>query len=41
NQSPYPMIHLLRKSSVEKVIQAIDTSQIVERNISYLRRIDE
>jgi hypothetical protein len=40
NRSPYPILHLLRESSVERAVAAFpDTAQIPERNIATLRRI--
>jgi uncharacterized protein len=38
NRSPYPMLHLLRESSVERAIEAVpDTDEIYKRNIRTLR----
>lgn len=37
NQSPLPMIHILRVEEVAKAIEGIDTDAIVQRNIEYLR----
>ena len=38
NRSPYPMLHLLRESSVERAIAAVpDTDEIYRRNIRTLR----
>lgn len=40
NRSPYPMLHLLRESSVEKAIAHYgDTQKIPERNIEYLTQM--
>lgn len=40
NRSPYPMLHLLRESSVERAVQACpDTDAIYRRNISTLRKL--
>lgn len=40
NRSPYPMIHLLRESSLDKAIQAYgDTSKIPEQNIKTMREL--
>jgi hypothetical protein len=40
NRSPYPMLHLLRESSVERAVAAFpDTARIFERNVETLRRI--
>lgn len=40
NRSPYPMLHLLRESSVEQVIAAYpDTDRIYEKNIETLRQL--
>jgi hypothetical protein len=40
NRSPYPMLHLLRESSVEAAIDAYpDTEQIYEKNIETLRSL--
>jgi uncharacterized protein len=40
NRSPYPMLHLLRCSSVEHAIAAFgDTAKIYEANIATLRRL--
>ncbi|MDB5764151.1 MAG: hypothetical protein JWQ21_3146 [Herminiimonas sp.] len=40
NRSPYPMLHLLRETSIEFAVTAFpDASQIFERNIETLRRI--
>lgn len=40
NRSPYPILHLLRESSIERAVEAFpDASQIFERNIEALRRI--
>lgn len=40
NRSPYPMLHLLRESSVERAVAAFpEASRIYERNIETLRRL--
>lgn len=40
NRSPYPMLHLLRESSVERAVAAIpDAAAIFERNVETLRRL--
>lgn len=40
NRSPYPTLHLLRESSIERAVAAYgDTDAIFERNIETLRRI--
>lgn len=40
NRSPYPTLHLLRESSVEKAMEAMsDTDSIYRRNIDTLRRL--
>lgn len=40
NRSPYPMLHLLRESSVERAVAAVeDTDQIYLRNIRTLRQL--
>lgn len=40
NRSPYPMLHLLRESSVSRAIASgPDARQICERNISTMRRL--
>lgn len=40
NRSPYPMLHLLRESSVEKAIAHYgDTQKIPERNIEHLTQM--
>jgi hypothetical protein len=40
NRSPYPMLHLLRESSVERAVAAIaDPAEIYEKNIETLRRL--
>ncbi|MBY6205446.1 DUF1415 domain-containing protein [Halomonas denitrificans] len=42
NRSPYPTLHLLRESSIERAVNAYgDTDAIYERNIETLRRIGE
>jgi hypothetical protein len=40
NRSPYPMLHLLRETSVERAIAAVgDTDEICRRNIRTLREL--
>lgn len=40
NRSPYPMLHLLRESSVEAAVDAFpDAAQIYERNIETMRAL--
>ena len=40
NRSPYPMLHLLRQSSIERAVAAFpDTAAIYEANIETLRRL--
>jgi hypothetical protein len=40
NRSPYPMLHLLRESSVERAVAAFpDAARIYEKNIATLRRL--
>lgn len=40
NRSPYPMLHLLRESSVERAVQEYpDVDDIPERNVETLRRL--
>jgi len=40
NRSPYPMLQLLRESSVERAVATFpDTSRIFEKNIETLRRL--
>lgn len=40
NRSPYPTLHLLRESSIERAVATMDdTDAIVEANIDTLRRI--
>ena len=39
NRSPYPMLHLLRESSVEHAAAAQDVDAIPERNMQTLRRL--
>lgn len=40
NRSPYPMLHLLRESSVDAAVAAFpDTEQIYERNIETMRAL--
>ena len=40
NRSPYPMLHLLRETSIERSLAAFpDAAQVFEKNIETLRRI--
>lgn len=40
NRSPYPMLHIIRESSVEKAVASFeDIEQIPERNVSTLREL--
>ena len=40
NRSPYPMLHLLRESSIDVAVEAMaDTDEIYRRNIDTLRRL--
>lgn len=40
NRSPYPMLHLLRESSVEAAVEAHpDTAQINEKNVETMREL--
>jgi hypothetical protein len=40
NRSPYPILHLLRESSIEKAVMAVpDTDAIYKRNIATLKQI--
>ncbi|MET0229328.1 MAG: DUF1415 domain-containing protein [Rhodanobacteraceae bacterium] len=40
NRSPYPMLHLLRESSIDIAVEAIaDADEIYRRNIETLRRL--
>ncbi len=40
NRSPYPTLHLLRESSIDRAIEAIDdTDEIYRRNIETLRSL--
>lgn len=40
NRSPYPTLHLLRESSIDKAVEAFpDAASIYERNIETLRRL--
>ena len=40
NRSPYPLLHLLRESSIERAVAAFpDAEAIFERNIETLRRL--
>lgn len=42
NRSPFPTLHLLRESSIERAVAAYgDTDRVFERNIETLRRIGE
>jgi len=42
NRSPFPTLHLLRESSVERAVEACDDPEaIYQRNIETLRRIGE
>lgn len=42
NQSPYPMLHLLREDSVERALETYpDADKIPERNIETMRRLGE
>ncbi len=42
NRSPYPMLHLLRQSSVDRAVQAFpDAAAIFEANIATLRRLGQ
>jgi len=42
NRSPYPMLHLLREASLDKVLlDCPDSSQIPERNIHHARALGE
>lgn len=39
NRSPYPMLHLLRESSLDRALEAVpDAAQIPQRNIEHMRR---
>jgi len=41
NRSPYPMLHLLRETSIDRTVAAFpDAGRIFERNIETLRRLD-
>jgi len=40
NRSPYPMLHLLRESSVDRAVETFpDTGRIYEKNVETLRRL--
>jgi hypothetical protein len=40
NRSPYPTLHLLRESSIERAVETmVDTDEIYRRNIDTLRRL--
>lgn len=40
NRSPYPMLHLLRQSSVERAVSSMpDTNRIFEKNIETMERL--
>ncbi len=40
NRSPYPILHLLRESSIERAVNAVpDASAIFEKNIDTLRQL--
>ena len=40
NRSPYPTLHLLRESSIERAVETIvDTDEIYRRNIETMRRL--
>jgi len=40
NRSPYPMLHLLRESSIERAVAAVpDTAEIYRRNIRTMRNL--
>jgi uncharacterized protein len=40
NRSPYPVLHLLRETSIERAVEAFpDAAQIFDKNIETLRRI--
>jgi hypothetical protein len=40
NRSPYPMLHLLRESSIERALETmVDTDEIYRRNIETLRQL--
>lgn len=40
NRSPYPLLHLLRESSIDRAVAAFpDASRIVERNLRTLRTL--
>lgn len=42
NRAPYPTLHLLRESSVDRAVAAFpDAAQIVERNLETLRRLGQ
>ena len=40
NRSPFPMLHILRESSVDRAVESsTDAAQITDRNISTLNRL--
>jgi len=39
NRSPYPILHLLRETSIDAAVAAMDTDGIYERNMQTLRRL--
>ena len=40
NRAPYPILHLLRESSIERVVDAIDDPDLIyQRNMDTLRRL--
>ena len=40
NRSPYPTLHLLRESSIDRAVESMDdTAEIYEKNVKTLRRI--
>ena len=42
NRSPYPILHLLRETSIERAVEAFpDAAQIFEKNIATLRLIGQ
>ncbi|MEO0424137.1 MAG: DUF1415 domain-containing protein [Pseudomonadota bacterium] len=42
NRSPYPMLHLLRETSVEKAVASgIDTNDVPVRNIQHMNELGE
>ncbi len=41
NRSPYPMLHLLRESSLEKALASYPNPELIpQRNIGYLQRME-